>query len=267
MGVEFEVGYNEIVKGLRKLGLTNGDKLLVHSSLSSFGNVEGGELTVIDALLSVVGNNGIVAMPTHTWDTVNAKQPVFHAGLSRSIVGKISETFRNKTGVIRSRHPTHSVAVFGDNASRFVEGHENWSTPCSENSPYGKLVQEGGYVLLLGVDLSVCTLFHGFEEWAGCPWLFNRTEILYTVLNDGTIMKIPSRRHTDEKGYDRDYPAFEPLLLKRGIIRSVSIGNATVKLLDAKASSDLLVPLFKSHHDAPLSRRAEVSTLSMKNSE
>jgi hypothetical protein len=45
----------EIKRGLEKLGLKTGSIVMVHSSLSSFGYVEGGADAVIDALFEVVG--------------------------------------------------------------------------------------------------------------------------------------------------------------------------------------------------------------------
>jgi len=45
----------DIKVGLRQLGLGRGDAVEVHSSLSSFGWVEGGAPTVVDALMNVVG--------------------------------------------------------------------------------------------------------------------------------------------------------------------------------------------------------------------
>ncbi|NCQ27312.1 MAG: aminoglycoside N(3)-acetyltransferase, partial [Armatimonadetes bacterium] len=40
----------EIVEGLRRLGVERGMKLMVHSSLRSFGHVDGGAEAVIAAL-------------------------------------------------------------------------------------------------------------------------------------------------------------------------------------------------------------------------
>ena len=73
-GIEVKIGASEtsrvdkdvIVQGLRELGLREGDLMVVHSSLSSFGYVVGGPDTVIDALLETVGPRGTVIMPTHT---------------------------------------------------------------------------------------------------------------------------------------------------------------------------------------------------------
>jgi len=56
----------DIKAGLIKLGLKRGDTVGVHSSLSSFGYVDGGPEVVIDALLETVGKQGNVVMSTHS---------------------------------------------------------------------------------------------------------------------------------------------------------------------------------------------------------
>lgn len=53
----------DIINGLLDLGLKSGDEIEVHSSLSSFGYVDGGAETVISALKDVVGENGSIFMP------------------------------------------------------------------------------------------------------------------------------------------------------------------------------------------------------------
>lgn len=246
---------SDILHGLRGLGIKEGDALLVHSSLSRFGTVEGGAEAVIDALQRAVGN-GLVAVPTHTWDTVHVRQPVFHPRLSPSIVGQITERFRRRPHARRSLHPTHSVAAIGPGAEAFVEGHERWSTPCAWDSPYGRLVQTRGYVLLLGVTLDSCTLIHGFEEWSELEWLFNREELLYTVLEDGRVLTVPSRRHTNAPGYDRDFAGLEPFLIERGLLRATRIGSADVRLLDAAGAWEALGSLMARHPDLVLANRS-----------
>jgi aminoglycoside 3-N-acetyltransferase len=246
-----------IIDGLAALGLPRGATVLVHSSLSSFGHVDGGADTVIDALLAAVGEAGLVVVPTHTWGTVNARQPVFHVRLSPSIVGRVTETFRGRPDAVRSEHPTHSVAAIGADAAAFVAGHAQFSTPCAPASPYGRLVQRHGWVLMLGVDLSRFTLMHAFEEWAPVPWVFDRTETLYTILDDGRVLTVPSQRHTADPDCARDFPALEPVLGARRLLRTGKIGAATVRLIDASAVADLLVPLLRQYPDVVLKRRRE----------
>ena len=48
----------EVKAGLVSLGLKKGDSVGVHSSLNSFGYVEGGAYAVIDALFETVGHPG-----------------------------------------------------------------------------------------------------------------------------------------------------------------------------------------------------------------
>ncbi len=51
---------NELVQCFQSTGIHRGSVLEVHSSLSSFGQVEGGADTVIDALITSVGDEGSI---------------------------------------------------------------------------------------------------------------------------------------------------------------------------------------------------------------
>lgn len=54
----------ELIEELKKIGLREGMEIEVHSSLSSFGYVEGGADTVIEALMKIVTERGSVFMPS-----------------------------------------------------------------------------------------------------------------------------------------------------------------------------------------------------------
>jgi aminoglycoside 3-N-acetyltransferase len=247
---------SDLLSCFAEVGVQRGGTVLAHSSLSSFGIVRGGEHTVIDALLEAVGPDGLVAVPTHTWSTVNAQQPVFHEQFSPSVTGRVTESFRLRPSAVRSLHPTHSVAAIGPDAQEFCGGHELRSTPCSRSSPYGRLVARRGQILMLGVELDVMTLMHGIEEWAEVPWLFNRVETLRVITSSGSVLTVLSRRHTDDPYYEeRDYPSLEPLLNDAGAIRYGTAGNATIRLIDATHATDVLLPLVKENPDLVLGPR------------
>lgn len=53
----------QLVEELKRVGLQEGMVLEVHSSLSSFGYIEGGAETVIEALIECVGETGSIFMP------------------------------------------------------------------------------------------------------------------------------------------------------------------------------------------------------------
>ena len=58
------VSKEDIIKALKDVGVTPGSIVLIHSSLKSFGYVEGGALTVINAAKETVTERGTVVFPT-----------------------------------------------------------------------------------------------------------------------------------------------------------------------------------------------------------
>ncbi len=231
----------DIAEGLAALGVRAGDALLVHSSLSRFGHVEGGADAVVDALLDAVGPEGTVAVPTHTWGTVDAEQPVFDVRSTPSMVGRITEVFRIRAEARRSLHPTHSCAAIGRRRDELLSDHETQVTPCGGKSPYQRLMDCGGKVVFLGIGLRSNTSFHALEELACVPWLFDRLQMLYTVDYEGRRRAVPSRRHSSDML--RDFEKVEPVLEERGALVKGGIGDATVRVLDAAAARDIIVPM------------------------
>jgi aminoglycoside 3-N-acetyltransferase len=230
---------------LERLGVNPGDSLLVHSSLKAIGTVDGGADTVIDTLLEVVGPDGLIAVPTHTWDVVNDRQPVWHETLTPSHVGALTNLVRQRPGAVRSIHPTHSVAAISSGAHEFCAGHENDDSPCSPTSPYGKLLDRKGKILLLGVDLTRCTFIHCLEEIAGLGeiWSLTPRAQRFCIRTNGEVIPVMARAHKDYKSYN--YGRAEAELAAAGILTKDKCGNGRSMLIDTPALADHLVPRMK----------------------
>lgn len=54
----------DIVDALRRIGAKNGQDIIVHTSMSSFGFVCGGAQVIIEALIDTVGDEETIIMPT-----------------------------------------------------------------------------------------------------------------------------------------------------------------------------------------------------------
>jgi aminoglycoside 3-N-acetyltransferase len=146
-----------------RLMIPQGAIVFVHSSLSSLGFIEGGAASVVDVLIEVVvrDRGGTLAMPTFT--SLRDGQ-VFDARSSPSQVGAVTEVFRQRSGVVRSVHPTHSVAALGERAEWLTSFHHRCGTTFGPGSPLGRLFEAGGYLLGLGVSLGPVTFYHVLED-------------------------------------------------------------------------------------------------------
>ena len=107
----------DLLSTLRELGISDGDVMLVHSSFAEFLGFRGKAPDVIRVLKQAVGPHGTLMMPTLSFSGSAAayarEAKLFDLARSPSKVGLLTELFRRSEGVVRSLHPTHSVAVWG----------------------------------------------------------------------------------------------------------------------------------------------------------
>jgi aminoglycoside 3-N-acetyltransferase len=217
------------------LGIHSPDVILVHGSLSSFGHFEGGAEGLIDGLLAAVAPEGTVMVPTLTGsrDLGPDVPPYFDVRASACWTGLIPETFRRRPEARRSLHPTHSVAAIGPRAEEMLTGHELSPTPCGPETPYGRLVEADGWVVLLGVGLECVTLFHHVEEVAAVPYHMQPALVRATVVDyDASSRTLWLGIHL--YGPVRDFLRLEPELCRRGILLSTSVGPSQVRAIRAQ---------------------------------
>jgi len=228
------VDLDTILDGLARIGLRAGHHVLVHSSLSAIGQVDGGAQTVVDALLRAVGDAGTVLVPTLTGTPFDGRgrDLVFDVAESPCWTGAIAEAVRRRPEAVRSAHPTHSVAAIGASADRLTAGHEQCITPCGTGSPYARLAADAeAVILLLGCDHESNTTLHHVEELAG---------VQYHLQREPTRGAVRFRDRTEVRDYwvhdwgtPRRFGAIEPLLVERGLQTSGRVGEAPARLVPA----------------------------------
>ncbi len=174
------VSQTDLERGLKQLGLNGQTPLIVHSSLSSLGNMSGGANSVLHALERF---SSTLVMPAFTYytlvwptqyrnadwpATVSEDGPPFRADspVSRDI-GRIPQMMLERSGALRSMHPALSFVASGKDA-RMVLGVQTLEHPYA---PIGVLEAMDGLVLLLGVDHRSNTSVHYGEYLAGRPQL------------------------------------------------------------------------------------------------
>ena len=239
-----------LLADLRALGVTPGGVLLVHSSLRSLGSVQGGAATVLDALQAAVAD-GLLVLPTHSWETINEANPVFDPLTTPSCVGALSQLFLHRPGVVRSWHPTHSVAAWGRDAATFAAGEETSATPCPRSGCHGKLYDLSAQILFLGCSLKSNTFLHGVEEWNDVPHRLEPEPMLLSILSpDGNLLPRPMHPHAlVEPGISERYDKIAPLLLAHRLARQGHVGDAPSWLCQARPMADLVSSLLRQDPD------------------
>ncbi|MBQ9500584.1 MAG: AAC(3) family N-acetyltransferase [Lentisphaeria bacterium] len=224
----------DLVRG----GLRRTDTVLVHSSMKSIGDVAGRADTVLDALTEYFAPSGLLVLPTLSW-RLNENDPVFDPGETASQVGILPELFRRRPGVIRSWHPTHSVAAAGRDAAEFTAGHEKFDTPCARNSPWGRFFDRGGRIVFIGASIAHNTFFHALEEWyLPREAVFRpRQEMLYVQLPDRRI-PVPSWRH--RPNHSSLFAKPEAEMRRLGILKDFRFGDAPSCIIDSVSAAALV---------------------------
>lgn len=229
---------------LQRMGIDPRGTLLVHSSYKSIGPVEGGPEAVLDALAEYMAE-GLLVLPTHTWASIDDRNPRFYVRDTPSCVGALTELFRKRPGVVRSLHPTHSVAALGKDAREFAAGDELSTTPCGYGTAWRRLWERKAAILLVGVDLRRNTFMHGVEEWADVPGrLSDGYQDLITVLPDDTEIQVPSRRHFGDSSSE-NFGRAEEVFLREGVMFIDRLGQAETRVCDSVKMTSVLLEMLR----------------------
>jgi len=238
------VTYDDIKNALKNIIPMN-CPVLVHSSLKSFGYVDGGADTVINALLSVCGGNGTVVVPTLSFNFVDESNPYFSVHETPSSCGIVTETLRKRPGAHRSQHVFSSAAAMGADAQYLTEWHDD--TPCGPRTPYMKIIEMSGYSLFLGALMSTNSLFHCAEEAVNPEYMRYKTIFNVKVKdsNDTTHIRNYKRYDCAQTGIVRRLDRMEKIFRDNGAIKDLKIGDSHVMLISAEDNFKLSCNLLK----------------------
>jgi aminoglycoside 3-N-acetyltransferase len=223
-----------LLRDLAAAGLV-GQRAVVHSSLRSLGHVAGGAGTVAAALAATLET---LVVPTCCWgegspecsppederwvqngraDGDGPKHVPLPFDPERTLpvpaMGAISRAVLRLPGAARGAHPLVSFAAVGREAERYTLGQ----TGEAPHFALQQLAEDGGLVVLLGVDLTRCTALHVAENQAG-----QRSFVRWALGRDGR------RERVLIGGCSEGFESLWPELAS--VFRVCGVGGASVRI-------------------------------------
>ena len=224
------VAIDDVRSGIRSLGLS-GKPLCVHSSLGSFGRVEGGAHTVVRGLLD---EECTLLVPTFLSMAYEVPPPagiqLARNGLDGMTPGRPMPPERGYTQAsreidpsmgaiplkvlamddhVRSSHPIRSFTAIGPRAADLTSDEG----PPQLFGPLEALASVDGFLLLMGVELDRATVLHLAEQEAG-----RRMFVRWASGPRARILEVETGGCSD--GFNRLAPVLAPLE------RSVRVGQS-----------------------------------------
>jgi len=222
-----QMNKTELIEELKKVGLEEGMEIEVHSSLSSFGNIEGGAETVIEALMECVTKQGSIFMPSLCFGPemelaeedrnmgITTKIKILPEDEPRTAMGIIADTFRQRDDVITGTGMTRTSG-WGLHADEAAKGGLNY------------VIRNGGKALLLGVDIYKLTAMHYMED------------VMPEEINDmfAPTEEVSNKYPEDEWLVECGEPPVKPwytiqdMAYKKGLIKEGYIGKCKYMFFD-----------------------------------
>ena len=246
-----------LVDDLIGLGVRPRMIVMVHSSLSEVGWTVGGAVTVIRALLEVLGSDGTLVMPAETpqisdpagWNDDRVKTewhnairehlPVFDPQTTPTTMGAIAESFRTYPGTRRSNHPLVSVCANGRHAEDITTEHSLQFCE-GRGTPFEKLYALDATTLLLGVGFNRCTSLHYAESLV--PG--RRTSVSrFPVIEDGRRVWVENPDMAPDGGIH--FPEVGRRFVETGRVRAGRIGSARSNLFSTRELVDYAEGYFR----------------------
>jgi len=235
------VGIADVRAALVDMGIRAGDIVHVHSSASHLvAGTQSIRLAgeVVRTLVELVGETGTLLMNTDAvrdgWDHALSRE-VFDYATWPSHRGLISEVFRRRRDVVRSVHPWYNVTAWGRRAVELVgEHHRSSPYAMDEHSPWYKLNQVEGKVLLLGNGYRHNSLVHLAEylhpDEFPRPVFLNRPVVMRYTTWERKVAEMPVMLHAHVWKHSAEARFAEYLQAKYGFyqVRHLASGASLV---------------------------------------
>ena len=227
------IDFKKLVSEFKRIGLRNGDVLLVHSSFKAFGGVEGGPQAVVEALLSVLGEEGTLIVPRFNFD-FSTYGTTWDVRSTPSHMGIISEFVRKDPRSKKVFHPIYPFSIIGKHANELVK--HRYKSGYGKDSIFNQLRVLDAKIIQIDKVYKSTTLIHHVEEMMKVGYKYYKDFRGYVIDENGKKYKDTFKLYVRdwEKGYVTDVLPIGKILEQEGVMKIDKIGDARIWYMKAE---------------------------------
>ena len=236
---DYEVNYIDFIKTMYRVGLKEGDTVLVHSDVLTFGKPVFKNLDIffqclVDLFFEVLTGDGTLIMPTFNYDFPKIKK--FNIANTTSVTGALTNYFRKLKGVKRTYDPIHSHAIHGRMQNEYLNiGNETFG----RDSVYGKLHSDNAKIMTFGTSFNNNNFFHYIETQKKVHYRYSKT-FNGEIIEGSKILNISFEYFVRdlEKNVVTDTSLFVKKMKSNEILKFAKIGHSSISSAQSKAFFD-----------------------------
>ncbi|WP_126444184.1 AAC(3) family N-acetyltransferase [Sulfuricystis multivorans] len=231
-----QIEVHHVTSAFAACGIKPGHCLMLHADAFPAAQLPGDDLAqrmdkLLDGVLAALGSDGTLVMPTFSYSAT--KGEVFCPARTPSEVGLLSEHFRQRRGVQRSKHPIFSVAASGSLAERFAK---TIVEDCfGADTAFDLLMRHDAWIASLGCSMDRMTFVHYVEQAHGVTYRYFK-KFPFAIEMDGAV----------EQGWVRYYvrdlerrsgvalDRLKSRLMSAGVLKVAEIGRAQLLCVRAR---------------------------------
>ena len=258
MNASEKISPDELSVGFARLGLVDGQNVMLHASLEAMGVVDGGAAMVLHRLTRTIGREGTLLMPAFTSITRHA---IFHSNFTRNgcwcegvesrhipfipelqpdkEIGAIAHRLCSWPSSRRSNHPAYSYVAVGDRGDELVR-EVKLEDPLL---PVKKFLKSNPRVVTIGVGFPAVTAIHIAQETI-LPSKFLRERAL-TMSSKGSVW-VDIRSTGCSSGFGKLFSMLESV----ADFRQTVIGKARAESYSMKYLVDSAQSVLKENSNA-----------------
>lgn len=175
--MEISQAVKDLTSRWQERGVTDGDVLLLHSSVSRTMKMITERVPtfslhhLLQSFVTAVGQSGTLLLPLFNFDFAVGR--TFSYLSTPSQMGALTEVARGDARFARTQHPLYSFAVTGRHAEEFIRLTNQGAL--SDDGPFGLLRRLNGTIGVLDLeDQDSMTIYHHIEEVVGVDYRYHK---------------------------------------------------------------------------------------------